>query len=348
MLKYLLLFFCFASTALFRSYAQEAGPGTFTNPVLAAGPDPWVIYQDGFYYYTNSTGNRLELWKTKTMPGLATAPHKTIWRPPVNTSYSKNIWAPELHFLQGKWYMYFAADDGHNANHRMYVLENSSHDPLEGEWIFKGQIGDQTNKWAIDGSVFENREQLYMIWSGWEGDSNGQQNIYMAKMANPYTITGERVKVSSPEFEWEKHGDLHDANNPPHVNVNEGPEILKHGNQLFLIYSASGCWTDHYALGMLTVKVSADLMDPKSWKKSPEPVFQTNKENSVYAPGHNSFFKSPDGKEDWIIYHANPAPGCGCGNQRSPRMQKFTWKKDGSPDFGLPVKIGTLLAVPAG
>jgi GH43 family beta-xylosidase len=347
-MKYILLFFCFVNITLPSSYAQEPGGGTFTNPVLPSGPDPWVTYHDGFYYYTNSTGNRLEIWKTKTMPGLATAPHKTIWKPPVNTRYSKNIWAPELHFLQGKWYMYFAADDGNNANHRSYVLENSSRGPLEGEWLFKGQLGDETNKWAIDASVFDNHGQLYMIWSGWDGDTNGQQNIYIAKMKDPFTIIGDRVKLCGPEFEWEKFGDLNNADNPSHVNVNEGPEILKHGNQLFLIYSASGCWTDHYALGMLTAKSSADLMDPKAWKKSPQPVFQTSKENSVYAPGHNSFFKSPDGKEDWIIYHANPAPGCGCGNKRSPRMQKFTWKKDGSPDFGVPVKSGTPLAVPAG
>ncbi|QKJ33155.1 glycoside hydrolase family 43 protein [Mucilaginibacter mali] len=330
------------------AYAQGTGPDTFTNPVLPTGPDPWVTYKDGFYYYTNSTGNRLDIWKTKTIAALATATHKTVWKPPVNTAYSKDLWAPELHFLQGKWYMYFAADDGHNAQHRMYVIENSSADPLEGEWVLKGQVADESNKWAIDGSVFESRGQLYMIWAGWEGDANGQQNIYIAKMKNPYTISSERVKISSPEFEWEKFGDLHDANNPPHVNVNEGPEILKHGNQIFLIYSASGCWTDHYALGMLSAKVSADLMDPKSWKKSEKPVFETSKENSVYAPGHNSFFKSPDGREDWIIYHANPGPGCGCGNQRSPRIQKFGWKKDGSPDFGIPVKTGVPLTAPAG
>jgi GH43 family beta-xylosidase len=348
-MKYLLLVFCcLANTLVFRGYAQDAGTGTFINPLLPSGPDPWVIYHDGYFYYTNSTGNRLEIWKTKTMPGLTTAPHKTIWKPPVNTAYSKDIWAPELHFLQGKWYMYFAADDGHNTQHRMYVLENASPDPLEGDWIFKGQIGDNTNKWAIDGSVFENRGQLYMIWSGWEGDTNGQQNIYLAKMKNPYTVTGERVKISSPEFEWEKYGDLRANDDPPHVNVNEGPEILLHDGKVFLIYSASGCWTDHYALGMLTAKASANLTDLASWKKSPEPVFKTSEENSVYAPGHNSFFQSADGKEDWIIYHANPTPGCGCGNKRSPRMQKFTWKKDGTPDFGIPVKTGAPIPVPGG
>lgn len=347
-MRYLLLLFFLPFVMACRVNAQDKSTDTFTNPLLLSGPDPWVIYHNGFYYYTNSMGNRLELWKTRTMAGLGTAPHKTVWMPPVNTSYSKEIWAPELHFLRGKWYMYFAADDGHNANHRLYVLENSSDDPMEGEWAFKGQLGDPTNKWAIDGSVFENKGQLYLIWSGWEGDTNGQQNIYIAKMENPYTLAGERVKLSSPEFEWEKFGDLNKNDNPSHVNVNEGPELLKHNNKLFLIYSANGCWTDHYALGMLTANAGADLMNPQSWQKSANPVFETSKENSVYAPGHNGFFKSPNGKEDWIIYHANPLPGCGCGNQRSPRMQKFTWRKDGSPDFGIPVKAGTALAVPAG
>ena len=102
---------------------------------------------------------------------------------------------------------------------------------MKGEWAFKGQIGDSTNKWAIDGSVFENKGQLYMIWAGWEGDENGQQNIYIAKMKDPTTVSGQRVKISSPEYQWEKYGDLHDDNNPAHVNVNEGPEILKHKNQ---------------------------------------------------------------------------------------------------------------------
>jgi GH43 family beta-xylosidase len=205
-------------------------------------------------------------------------------------------------------------------------------------------VGDATNKWAIDVSVFEHKGQLYMLWSGWEGDGNGQQNIYIAKMENPYTIKGDRVKLSSPDYDWEKFG----TKAPPHVGVNEGPELLAHGNKLFIIYSASGCWTDHYALGMLTAKASANLLDPKSWTKSPNPVLETSVENSVYAPGHNSFFKSPNGKEDWIIYHANPAPGCGCGGKRSPRMQKLSWKNDGSPDFGIPVKTGMPLAVPAG
>ena len=187
-----------------------------------------------------------------------------------------------------------------------------------------------------------------MIWAGWEGDQNGQQNIYIAKMKNPYTIEGKRVKISSPQYDWEKVGDLNNPGNPPHVNVNEGPEVLVRNNRLFLIYSASGCWTDNYALGMLTASANANILDHNSWKKHPKPVFEQNKENSVYAPGHNSFFRSPDGKEDWILYHANPSPGCGCGGKRSPRMQKFTWNADGTLNFGIPVKAGVELPIPSG
>ncbi|MFY7840727.1 MAG: family 43 glycosylhydrolase, partial [Lacibacter sp.] len=220
--------------------------------------------------------------------------------------------------------------------------------PLQGEWIVKGKLTTPGDKWSIDGSVFEHKQQLYMIWSGWEGDVNGQQNIYMAKMKNPWTVDDKRVKISSPEYPWERNGKISNPDDPPNVYVNEGPQVLVNGNKLFLIYSASGCWTDTYALGMLTANSNSDLMNPASWKKSPEPVFKQSAENSVYAPGHNSFFQSPDGKENYILYHANSKPGQGCGGFRSPRAQLFTWNKDGTPNFGVPVKEGELLKVPGG
>jgi GH43 family beta-xylosidase len=228
----------------------------------------------------------------------------------------------------------------------MYALENGAANPMEGSWVFKGKVADVEDKWAIDGSVFEHKGRLYMIWSGWEGDKNGQQNIYIAMMKDPVTIAGRRVKISSPVYDWEKHGDLGDPN-LKHVDINEGPEILKHGNMLFLVYSGSGCWTDNYTLGMLVANAGSNIMDAGSWKKWPVPVFKQAPEIGVYAPGHNSFFTSPDGKESWILYHANDHPGDGCGEKRSPRMQQFTWNKDGMPVFGAPLSTKVLLKAPA-
>lgn len=343
-MRYPLIFFLFY---LFTASVSN-GQKTYTNPLLPSGADPWVTFHDGYYYYTNTTGHNITLWKTKNVVDLKSAEKKVVWSPPATGPYSKEIWAPEIHYLQGKWYVYFAADSGNNFDHRMYVIENASKDPLEGKWEMKGQLNLPENKWAIDASVFENKKNLYVIWSGWKGDENGEQDIFIAQLKNPWTAEGKRTLISAPTLPWEKNGDLNNPNDVKHVNVNEGPEILKHGDKLFLTYSASGCWTDYYALGMLTAGVHENLLDASSWKKSVQPVFKQSPENHVYATGHNSFFKSPDGTEDYILYHANSAPGQGCGRYRSPRAQKFAWNADGTPNFGIPVAAGVHLNVPSG
>jgi GH43 family beta-xylosidase len=334
------LLFCISSGAL---WAQK----TFTNPLLDYGADPYSTYHNGYYYYTHTMQSKLVLWKTKNLANLKNAESKTIWTAPKNTNYSADIWAPEFHFIDGKWYAYFAADNGSNNSHRMYVVANDSDNPFEGEWVFKGKIAAKTDKWAIDGNIFTFKKQLYMIWSGWEGDTNGQQNIYIAKMKTPTEIDGDRVRISKPTNPWELHGALHDAINPAQVNVNEGPQFLEHKDKAFIVFSASGCWTDYYSLGLLTFIGKDNLLDASAWRKSDKPILEKSDRNKVYAPGHNSFFKSPNGKEDWILYHANSNPGDGCGGKRSPRMQQIKWDENGVPVIGEPKASGVLLAIPA-
>ncbi len=260
-----------------------------------------------------------------------------VWNPPASGAYSHEIWAPELQFLNGKWYIYFAADAARNDTHRIFVVENSSPDPLAGEWVMKGKVSDASDHWAIDASVFENAGQLYMVWSGWPGDQDGEQDIYIAHLRNPWTVDSKRVKISGPRYAWERNGDLPGR----HVDVNEGPEILKHAGRIFLIFSAGGCWTNDYELGMLSAAGDADLMKPGSWRKTPQPVLTGDAAAHALGTGHNGFFAPPDGKQDWIIYHANPEADQGCGGKRSPRAQPFTWNNDGTPNFGRPVPLGT-------
>lgn len=315
----------------------------FTNPLLESGPDPWVIRKDSFYYYTNTLGNRIAIWKTKTVSDLKHATIKTIWHPPASGANSKNIWAPELHYSEGKWYMYYTAGASADLNtQRLFVLENSSADPLEGQWTEKGQIADSSaDFFAIDGTVLEYGGRNYLVWSGHASATDHTQNLYIARMSNPWTLETRRVLISSPQYAWESVGA------PPAVN--EGPEILKNATgRIFLVYSASGCWTDDYALGLLSLKQGGDPLHAADWSKSPQPIFTKKPENGAFGPGHNGFFQSPDGKEDWIIYHANTFSGQGCGDKRNPRIQKFSWNADGTPHFGEPVKINTSIRKPSG
>jgi GH43 family beta-xylosidase len=325
------------------SVQTGAAQDSFTDPLLDVGPDPWVIWWKGFYYYSNSTGKNLTLRKTADITDLRHALTRAVWTPEPGHPWSKQIWAPELHRWGGKWFIYFAADAGDNASHRIYVVENDSDDPIEGNWTLKGKVGDSTDRWAIDATTFELRGQHYLVWSGWEGDVDGQQNLYIAHMSNPWTIDSPRTRISEPTYAWEQHGDLPRR----HVHVNEGPEFLKHGRKMFVVFSASGCWTDFYALGAIEASVHADPLVAKSWTKIDHPLLQSDPASEAFGTGHNGFFKSPNGREDWIIYHANPAPGEGCENLRSPRIQRFTWDKAGEPEFGKPAPLGQPMQKPA-
>ncbi len=312
--------------------SRAAETATFTNPLLRSGPDPWVIYWHGFYYYSNSTGTDIELRKTKDITDIRDAQPVKVYVPDAGHAWSKELWAPELHRWGTKWYIYFAADAGENAGHRIYVIENANDDPTQGTWTLKGEISDSSDKWAIDATTFEHNGQHYMVWSGWKGDTDGEQDLYIAHMSNAWTIDSPRTLISKPTYTWETHGDLPGR----HVNVNEGPEFLEHNGKLFIVFSASGCWTDFYTLGALQASASADLLSSQSWTKVDHPFLSTDPEHHAYSPGHNGFFKSPNGKEDWIIYHANPEPNEGCENDRSPRIQRFSWNADGTPNFGRP------------
>jgi GH43 family beta-xylosidase len=313
------------------------GQATFTNPLLPSGADPWVMHKDGYYYYTNTVGDRISLWKTRNLHNVRESKPVTVWTPPERGPNSKAIWAPELHYLDGKWYLYYTATDVQNdsdASRYVFVLENDSPDPLSGKWVDKGKVNTQYS--GLDGSVFEHQGNRYFVYSAYVGP---QSVLIISPMKNPWTLADQQVVIAKPDKVWEKFGGR---------QILEGPQFLtKDEGKVFIVYSASACWADEYSLGLLTADATSDLLDPSSWQKSDEPVFRQSPENSVYAPGHNSFFKSPNGKEYWILYHANAGPGQGCDQRRSPRMQQFDWKKDGTPDFGAPVKINVPLPVPS-
>ena len=322
---------------------QPEPEATFYNPVYEVGPDPWVFQEGDTYYVTYTTGRNITLIETAKMSGLRTAEARSrvVWSPPASGMNSSQIWAPEIHRIDGVWYVYYAASDGNNDNHRMWVLSNADADPLSDNWEDRGELELPDDKWAIDGSPVEIEGQWYLAWSGWEGNTNVQQDIYIARMVSPTEVTGERVRILQPEADWERNG--------TDPRVVEGPQFIVHDNKLFLFYSAGGCWTDGYSLGALQLELGDDPLLADSWTRLEEnPLFVSNAAARAYGPGHNSFFTSPDGTEDWILYHANAQPGQGCGDQRSMRMQPFSWSAEGLPVLGEPAALGQALPVPSG
>lgn len=321
---------------------KKVEPCVIKNP-LADGQDPWVIKKEGHYYYIETRERGLYISKSKNLSDIK-KDEQLVWELPGSGWNQSNLWAPELHFIQGKWYIYYTAGKSGPPfiHQRSGVLESKTDDPM-GDYIDKGQLytgnnvqTKENNIWSIDLTVFEQNGQLYGIWSGWEENRETDktpQHLYIAEMDNPWTISSNRVKISSPVENWETGSEL---------AINEGAQVLKNGDDLFVIYSASESWLPAYNLGQLRL-VGEDPMNPDNWKKKGS-VFEGTED--VHGVGHASFTTSPDGTEHWIVYHTKVSPDPGW--ERVIHLQPFNWNNDGSPNFGDPVPAGVSISKPSG
>jgi len=296
-----------------------------------------MLYHEGEYYLAATTwGTTLSMKHGATIAELQAAEPEVLWDGELDApSRCCNMWAPEFHLLDGpnglRWYMYYTAGDGNDlGTQRSHVLESEGTDPM-GPYHFAGTL--YPGMWAIDGSILEHDEQRYFLFSsGW----GGLQSVLIAPMSNPWTISGERVPITTPTLPWEQEGDF---------PVNEGPEPLIHDGRTFVVFSASHCASPGYKLGLAEL-TGSDPLDPGDWTTYPDPVFE--QVDGVYGPAHNGFFMSPDGTENWIVYHANDDPGAGCWVWRTSRIQPFGWSDAGLPDFGAPLPLSSELVVPSG
>ena len=274
----------------------------YNKPFIEQRADPYVYrHTDGSYYFTASVPDydKIILRKSDTLLGLQNAEEKCIWEKHESGDMSKHIWAPEMHYLDGKFYIYFAASrEEEKWRLRPYILECQGQDPLNDEWVEKGMIQCSDDDiysfraFSLDSTIFENKGEYYYIWA--EKVSVGVQisNLYIAKMESPTKLSTAQVLLTTPDYDWERVD----------IWVNEGPAVLKKNGKIFLTYSASATG-ECYCMGMLSIDENADLLDPREWKKEKKPVLSSDRKKGFYGPGHNSFTKLPDGR-DVCVFHA--------------------------------------------
>lgn len=306
------------------------------NPFIEQRADPFILQHQGAYYFIASVPeyDRLEIRRASTLEGLRSADAVVVWRKPASGPMCELIWAPELHHINGQWVIYFAAahtqalDSLGMFQHRMYALTCDDADPLSGNWVERGQVKTPFDTFCLDATTFHHQGKQWYLWAQKSPDIAGNSNIYLAELENPWTIKGEPVMLSKPEFDWECRGFL----------VNEGPAVLMHGDKLFVSYSASAT-DENYCMGLLWIDLNADMTKPGNWHKSSQPVFTTSYENRQYGPGHNSFTQTPDG-EDVLVYHARNYTEIEgdplYDPNRHTRLKLVRWQEDGMPDFGEP------------
>ena len=308
----------------------------YPNPLILQRADPFITHPiNGYYYFIASVPeyDRLELRAATSLEGLADAEPVVVWRKPESGPMSALIWAPEIHHIEGKWYIYFAAAPDITVidtlfQHRMFALECADADPLHGKWVERGRIESHLDTFSLDATSFEHQGRRYYAWAQKDPATRGNSNIYLCEMEDALTLKGTPVMLTQPEFDWETRG----------FWVNEGPAVVVHGKRIFMTYSASA--TDaNYCMGLLWADIDSDLLDAASWHKSPEPVFSTSDRNRQYGPGHNSFTTNAEGG-DVLVYHArnyreiegDPL----YDHNRHTRILDLRWDEKGMPVFGEP------------
>lgn len=308
---------------------------TYNEVWIPNRADPYVyLHNDGYYYFTASVPSfdKIIVRRAKTLSELQDAEEVTIWEKHQSGIMGHHIWAPELHYLFGKWYLYFAAGEAENIwNIRPYVLECIGEDPLHDIWLERGimQAADDDEfsfqSFSLDATVFEHKGQHYYVWAEKTGVGKAISNLYIAQMESPLKLKTAQVLLTTPDYDWERVG----------FWVNEGPAIIKRDGKIYITYSASATGAC-YCVGMLTADENSDLLDPASWKKERYPVLETDSEKGIFGPGHNSFTKTLDG-EDIMVYHARQYEEIVGDPLKDPNrhamLMKITWSEDGRPVF---------------
>lgn len=302
---------------------------------IAQRADPYVYkHTNNDYYFTASLPeyNGIALRRAKTLKGLQSAEEIMIWKKHENGPMSFHVWAPELHYLDGKWYIYFAAGMAEDVwNIRPYVLECMGDDPLTDEWVERGmmQCADEDEfsfrAFSLDATILKNKGKNYFIWAEKVGVGKQISNLYIAEMESPLKLKTVQVLLTTPDYDWERKG----------FWVNEGPAVLYRNGKIFVTYSASETGID-YCMGMLTIDENADLLDPRAWQKKRYPILASDAGKTIYGPGHNSFTKDEE-ENDILVFHARTETEI-VGNplynpNRHAMLMKFDWNEEGEPVF---------------
>lgn len=82
---------------------------------------------------------------------------------------------------------------------------------------------------SLDATVFEVKGSWYYIWAEKVGVGRQISNLYIARMKNGYTLDSVQVLLTTPDYDWERHG----------FWVNEERAVIQKDGKVFMTYSAS-------------------------------------------------------------------------------------------------------------
>lgn len=327
---------------------KRCGDG-YKNPLTREfnTPDPCIVYCNinKCYFATHTSGGKdnaameIVLHRSEKLSDIMNAETAVVYKANPDDKTYGCLWAPELHFIDGRWYIYTSTRNSETDNMKHVIcLRAKTDNPFDG-FEFAAHINP--NLFAIDPTIYQDKKnnKLYISYSLVVDDPN--QAVAIQELKSPTEPIGKYEIISRPQYDWERVPPYHDD-----YTINEGSYFIEKGDRLFMVYSSNGCWSDDYVLGIMEF-VGDDIMSADSWVKDSVPFMR--KGNGNFGSGHAHFFHSPDNTELWMCYH--------CLKESNPRTepmerychcQKVFFDETGYPHVGMPVETDVGFAPPSG
>ncbi len=324
-------------------YTYEVSDKGFVNPLAKdmTTPDPCIVFnpKDGYYYGIHTADKSLRMYRSKTVADMfCRSESRIIYQASDADGTYGYLWAPEIHIIDGVWYIYTSTHEKDTKNFKHVIcLRAKGEDPFMG---FELAAHINPDLYAIDPTVYQNKAsgELYICFSA---VLDNCQRLCIQRLLSPTEPVGNYSVISSPTYPWELIYPYDLATEP----INEGAYFIENDGRLFIVYSANGCWSNDYVFGILEFK-GGDILSPDSWEKSPRP-FMT-KGNGLFGPGHATFFYSPDGKELYMCYHCLDRENPECVEiPRHAHVQRVLFDDTGAPHSPIPVPVGVTLREPS-
>ena len=325
-----------------------SGEISFQNPI-AGYADPSIVLHGGYYYYTYASTykNGMGLWMAKAanLCDIGKVEPVLIWSQTLSGEGKEMtaLWAPQLYFMDGRWYVYAAAqtsaDTATGQDLRYpYVWVGQPDDPM-GEYEYFGCMENiDTDVYTyLSPRVISHGGKWYMFMSGFytkNDTSPHTQRMRVCELESPTKMASKQIVISSPEYDYE-------------AGIMEGPYPFYAPNgTLYLIFAAGHTRTDLYCTGIMRFNGtdSDSLLDASKWEKFAEPLQYTNYDNFVYSPGAMVVTTSPDGSKYYGVYHAKEYH-YSAYTMRRMYMQEITFDENGFPKMDDPQPTSTVFTI---
>lgn len=277
---------------------------TYTNPVFDHYmADPFVLRHENTYYAYGTGPHSPDGMQFPILRSYDLAEWDAVGWALRPVQGANQYWAPEVVFSGGLFYLYCSAHGVAGRDHQLRAATSLS---PTGPFEDCGIILTPDDPFTIDAHPFQDVDgQWYLFYARdfltIDGDSRVGTGIVVDRLIDMTTLAGEPQVVMRPYADWhifQAQRSLYSGVYDWHTV--EGPAVLRHNGRYYCFYSGGAWEKDNYGVAYV---VADHPLGPYARPALDAPLLRSVPDR-VIGPGHNSFTRSPDGAQEFIVYHA--------------------------------------------